>query len=581
MIEALRAAIDDDPDDEARYLVLADALIAAGDPQGELISLQHALARAPDDLAVAAAEQKARRAVWPELADHRAPILEESWRSGFVDAISLGGNQRDTVKTICGTPVTQRLRRLTFRTRDGSDRDHELIPTLANLRALAFSKSACTAAQILAIARGLPRLEELVMGDSGPTVDDIAALPPLRKLGLDGIRGIDDEVVAATARLPLRELELHHATGITDACVKRIASSVRSFAIRNTGNLTGAILGHLVARRVANLEVALINKRMSGESLAAAHPDTFESLDLDGIDAIELALAACANHPRLRKVRLVGEGDVKASTLSQVLSLPALRWFGVRCIDRLVGEPVIERSEPLDFVSLTVKDTATPLLRMPARRLELMRYLEWNAWVTDDSLAVLAENEHLESLRLCGQPITDAGLARLHGSKLTHLDLANCQHVTDRGIAALLAAVPLRSLVLEHHPSPACTAALAHHPTLENLDLSDVPLTRADLATIATLPRLTTLKFGLRTWHPKTHLQADDLGALLPLAATLRSLDLTRAELSSSSYGRPVVEVLGRFEALEHLDVYNTNLAHSWNELHAVLPMTRLVPNRP
>lgn len=34
-LEALIAAIDQDPDDDARYLVLADALITAGDPRSK------------------------------------------------------------------------------------------------------------------------------------------------------------------------------------------------------------------------------------------------------------------------------------------------------------------------------------------------------------------------------------------------------------------------------------------------------------------------------------------------------------------------------------------------------------------
>ena len=50
--------------------------------------------------------------------------------------------------------------------------------------------------------------------------------------------------------------------------------------------------------------------------------------------------------------------------------------------------------------------------------------------ITDDDLALVAKFEWLETLDLSDTPITDAGLAHLHGlKKLKQLDLTRTQHV--------------------------------------------------------------------------------------------------------------------------------------------------------
>lgn len=79
---ALEQAVRLHPRDERAYLVLADALSEAGDPRGELISVQHALANVPNDQKLQAREKKLLSAL--KLPDPEWVSLV--WRWGFVQA---------------------------------------------------------------------------------------------------------------------------------------------------------------------------------------------------------------------------------------------------------------------------------------------------------------------------------------------------------------------------------------------------------------------------------------------------------------------------------------------------------------
>lgn len=90
--QALEAQIARDLDAAPAFLVYADWLQAEGDPRGELVMLQHALATAPDDT------RKAREAELLALPDHLGDVDPElatfGWRWGFVDRVSIL-NERD------------------------------------------------------------------------------------------------------------------------------------------------------------------------------------------------------------------------------------------------------------------------------------------------------------------------------------------------------------------------------------------------------------------------------------------------------------------------------------------------------
>lgn len=76
----LEELVQQNPDDPAPYLVLADALNEVGDPRGELISVQHAQAEHPADAKLRARERKLLSAF--NLPDPAHVKLQ--WRWGFV-----------------------------------------------------------------------------------------------------------------------------------------------------------------------------------------------------------------------------------------------------------------------------------------------------------------------------------------------------------------------------------------------------------------------------------------------------------------------------------------------------------------
>src|SRR4051812_38110376 len=85
-MSALEDQLDHDPHDEAAFLVYADALLERGNPHGELIRVQHALARTPDDVTLKARDLELRAQVLPELAVLGGGM---HWTLGFPRAVSL------------------------------------------------------------------------------------------------------------------------------------------------------------------------------------------------------------------------------------------------------------------------------------------------------------------------------------------------------------------------------------------------------------------------------------------------------------------------------------------------------------
>jgi uncharacterized protein (TIGR02996 family) len=89
---ALHDAVLAAPDDDAPRLVYADWLLERGDPRGELIATQIALAGNPDDAALRARERElmtAHRETW--IAASRS--MQPQFRNGFIERISVGGGE--------------------------------------------------------------------------------------------------------------------------------------------------------------------------------------------------------------------------------------------------------------------------------------------------------------------------------------------------------------------------------------------------------------------------------------------------------------------------------------------------------
>ena len=137
-VEALLARLEDEPDDVGAYLVLADALMVAGDPRAELIQLSLGLElpaqRGADfDLWIAAARRRAliakeRNAILGRLANKNVSL---DYRLGFLDAITARGPAAGaSVAAVLRAPEARLLRSITTRF-EGRDGDAQTMLELA------------------------------------------------------------------------------------------------------------------------------------------------------------------------------------------------------------------------------------------------------------------------------------------------------------------------------------------------------------------------------------------------------------------------------------------------------------------
>jgi uncharacterized protein (TIGR02996 family) len=269
----LLAAVVADPDDDAARLVLSDALLARGDPRGELIAVQCQLARLDD-----------RDPAWPKLARRQARLLKAhaarwaapfetsavTFRRGFVERLTVGAVElmgsagflaREPVEAVetnanlpalFGSPVVRRLRELRLWA------DHDLVglasstlPRLERLRLTSGQAEALLALPLAARLRALavprcpdralplPALEELEVSAGIPR--GLPLPPTLRRLAV----GSSDEPAALIARLPaLDALDLGASPIDAGTAAALVASQpvLRRLAVRLTDAEAAAAL---------------------------------------------------------------------------------------------------------------------------------------------------------------------------------------------------------------------------------------------------------------------------------------------------------------------------------------------------
>ncbi|MCW5804571.1 MAG: hypothetical protein KIT31_19530 [Deltaproteobacteria bacterium] len=232
-VEALFARLEDDPDDDAAYLVLADALQLAGDPRGELIQLSHDLApgRGPDRdrLAHWSAGNRQRQLMSADRArilggfdDDRTTL---TYKLGFADtAIVRGDATAPTFATLLRAPESRLLRTALLRLGEGDFLARDALaavgPVPRALRRVALERQAHARplhdpslpafthrryAQWTAPARGR-------RPERRPTLDDVSRVldvfPHIRELLVDlGLTSLE--------WAPLRSTELRRFTWIT------------------------------------------------------------------------------------------------------------------------------------------------------------------------------------------------------------------------------------------------------------------------------------------------------------------------------------------------------------------------------
>jgi uncharacterized protein (TIGR02996 family) len=201
----------EDPDDEPQLLAHAKWLTQQGDPRGELIVVQHALASSPEDTSLRELEARL-------LADKRvAPFAQSTgrsivWNNGFVDAAHLG--ETSGLVRLLPHPAARFLRTLWLR---GDARLVKLLddgPPLPHLHTLVLQIHGDVTldlrkyrrlavleleAHVARLAR-IPDLERLYIrtqASSPIAAQAIARMPAQRLVELE--LGFDDRIDADTA----------------------------------------------------------------------------------------------------------------------------------------------------------------------------------------------------------------------------------------------------------------------------------------------------------------------------------------------------------------------------------------------
>lgn len=233
--DALEAAIDEAPDDAARYAVLGDWLLQSGDPRGELIALQ---------LAQASTKKAKERQEALLLAEglRVAQTQRALWRWGFVHTLSFGlvqhaqwEERRDDWTTTLLAPALAHpscrfLRELVVDAGPGdellrflSEHPPRVLTALsltcneADLSNVGEGLSALTRlnlyAQLIVPAKlSLPSLVELSLPADALTVDGLSKVldpsSPVRRLTLSSLETFDGEAVFPVTRVRLESLTL-------------------------------------------------------------------------------------------------------------------------------------------------------------------------------------------------------------------------------------------------------------------------------------------------------------------------------------------------------------------------------------
>lgn len=288
--DALEAAIDEAPDDAARYAVLGDWLLQAGDPRGELISLQ---------LATTARRKKEREEALLLTEGLRIAQTQRAlWRWGFVHTLYFGlvqhahwEERRDDWTTTLLAPALAHpscrfLRELVIDAGPGDDVLRSLSEhpprvltalsltcnevDLANVGAglSALTKLNLYAQLIVPSPVKLPRLSELSVPVDAMTIVGLGvllgALPSLTRLTLSSLETLDREALfPVTAVRGLEALTLR-AEKTTRSAVEAIAESplretLRTLDVSRSG-MTEEAAQHLLewAPKFARLDSLLL-----------------------------------------------------------------------------------------------------------------------------------------------------------------------------------------------------------------------------------------------------------------------------------------------------------------------------------
>ena len=256
--DALERALVAEPDDLALHGAYADYLIEQGDPRGEYIRLELAIAQKEEFGVRARAQYLAHaklmtrhRAEWLGALDRVLPVANPGpfghpdgrlrLRLGWLDELFMTAPSRELAEAVVACPVGHLLRRLTIETVTRASRRRfvaalALAPALASLREFAWTErgSPRHLTPLAAVLAAMPRLERLALRTPDIRAADLATLPPrLRELRLSGSHVGDAGVEALLAGPALDRLEtlILDFCDITDGGAQTLAADPRVRAL--------------------------------------------------------------------------------------------------------------------------------------------------------------------------------------------------------------------------------------------------------------------------------------------------------------------------------------------------------------
>ena len=325
-----------DPDDDRPRMVYADWLLGEGDPRGELIAVQCALARhaatCEDVGPLAPLELRARTLLktygksWTIDAETRLKYWGEfGFRRGFIEALTFNGGYHDTyekvreaapllralavagIDELAGSPALEGIEELTIRSGFPKVRELDALaksPHIAKLRRLGFVYANPSQREIFSLVALPLQLDELSMGFYGEPfygrlmLEHLAKTPHRRSLRTLRIRwlrrlGIIRELGNALPNL--ETLHLENADLTADDIHEIVAAFPRLVSL-DIGDNDQRVAELDLARLLAGAP-ALRRLRLSRLALTDAHVDALAaSPDAERLVQLDLTSNRLTNH---------------------------------------------------------------------------------------------------------------------------------------------------------------------------------------------------------------------------------------------------------------------------------------------
>ncbi|MFO0599887.1 MAG: WGR domain-containing protein [Myxococcaceae bacterium] len=383
------AAIDKAPEKPDAYLVFADWLEGQGHPWGKLISLQHAVATAPNakkkselEREVTALLQSQGHAILKDLARAGRPTNFD-WHYGFVTHATLASPTdkvvlKERLETFFDLPVSRATKKLTLHAqparlqtrRDWDDSEENVVNPWAGV-AGALSKAPKT---LKALSFGEPPPTGAAAYVAMPPLAEFAkALPELEELELQGTGGgVGANGLSGKWGFPeLKSLEVRAAAPSADDL-----SNIAAAKLPKLEHLTVWLGG----TTYTDLDSAGYDP-YDNEDGEARYPEFFPASDLEACEVYDISQAVNAQavgnflKEKFPKVTHLG---LKSGVLNPEM------------LEAIINSPLVKQVKKLDLGGGTMNDAGADVL-----------------------IANKAKLAHLESLRLDGNRLTPEGIAKL------------------------------------------------------------------------------------------------------------------------------------------------------------------------